>query len=99
MPWKENGPMDQRVELLREWNEGESIAALAELYGVSRKTIYKWIGRHAEEGTAGLQDRSRAPHTSPHKLSDEMIARIVQARPRWGWGPRQLLGEIAGGPP
>src|SRR5437588_117663 len=31
MPWKENGPMDQRIELLREWNEGESIAALAEM--------------------------------------------------------------------
>src|SRR5438045_9681432 len=95
MPGQENGPMDQRSELLREWNEGESIAALAEIYEVSRKTIHKWINRHAEEGTVGLEDRSRAPHTSPQKLSEEMIARIIAARQRRGGGPRKLLVEIA----
>jgi transposase len=52
--------MDLRVELIQEWKDGESIAALAEVYEVSRKTIYKWIERHAREGTAGLADRSRA---------------------------------------
>jgi len=45
--------MERRVELIREWNDGESIVALADSYGVSRKTIYKWIERHAAEGTAG----------------------------------------------
>ena len=53
--------MERRVELIREWKDGESIVALAESYGVSRKTIYKWIDRQAAEGTAGLEDRSRAP--------------------------------------
>jgi len=91
MPWKEDGPMQQRVELIRQWQEGESIAALAELYGVARKTIYKWIDRHTQHGVAGLQDRSRAPHNSPHQLSQETIARILEARQKWGWGPRKLL--------
>jgi putative transposase len=58
--------MDVRVQLLQEYNEGESIAALAEVYGVARKTIYKWLERYAAEGVAGLADRSRAPHHSPH---------------------------------
>jgi putative transposase len=57
--------MERRVELIREYHDGESIVSLAESYGVSRKTIYKWIDRRAAEGTAGLEDRSRAPHTSP----------------------------------
>jgi putative transposase len=87
--------MELRVELIREWEEGESITALAEAYGVARKTIYKWMERHASEGTAGLQDRSRAPHSSPQKLSAEMIAHVIQARQRWGWGPRKLLVKIA----
>ncbi len=86
--------MEQRVELIREWKEGESIVSLAEDYGVSRKTIYKWIERHAAEGAAGLQDRSRAPHTSPQQLSEEMIGRIIEARQRWGWGPRKLLVKL-----
>lgn len=95
MPWKELGPMEQRVEVLREWREGESITALAEIYGVARKTIYKWIERYELEGTAGLADRSRAPHASPQRLSDEMVASIIAARQRWGWGPRKLLVKLA----
>ena len=87
--------MELRVELIREWQEGESITALAEAYGVARKTIYKWIDRHAQEGAAGLQDRSRAPHTSPQQLSAEMIAHLIEARQRWGWGPRKLLVKVA----
>ncbi len=44
--------MERRVELIGEWKDGESIVALAESCygGVSRKTIYKWIDRHAAEG-------------------------------------------------
>jgi len=87
--------MEQRVELIREWKEGESISSLAEAYRVSRKTIYKWIERHADEGVAGLADRSRAPLSSPHRLSEAMIARVIEARQRWGWGPRKLLVKMA----
>ena len=72
MPWKENLPMEQRVELIREWKEGENITALAEAYGVSRKTVYKWIARQSEEGTAGLEARSCAPHNNPQQWDEEM---------------------------
>ncbi len=87
--------MEQRVELIRLHDEGESIVWLAESYGVSRKTIYKWLDRHQVEGSGGLRDRSRAPHRSPQRLSEEMIARIVEARLRWGWGPRKLAVKLA----
>jgi putative transposase len=87
--------MEQRVELIREWKDGESIVSLAESYGVTRKTIYKWIERHAAEGVAGLQDRSRVPHTSPQQLSEQTVAEIIEARQRWGWGPRKLLVKLA----
>ena len=87
--------MERRVELIREYHDGESIVSRAESYGVSRKTIYKWIDRHAAEGTAGLEDRSRAPHTSPQRLSEATIARVIEARQRWGWGPRKLIVKLA----
>src|SRR5271169_1199585 len=95
MPWKEDGPMERRVELIREFTDGESIASLAEMYGVARKTIYKWIARHGAEGVAGLQDRSRAPHTRPQQLTAETIAHVIETRQRWGWGPRKLLVKLA----
>ena len=91
--------MDLRVQLIQDYEEGESISALAEVYSVSRKTIYKWLVRHDAEGVAGLADRSRAPHGSPHKLSDETIAHIIAARQRWNWGPRKLRIKLAAAHP
>jgi putative transposase len=87
--------MERRVELIRELAGGESIASLAEIYGVARKTIYKWIARHGAEGVVGLQDRSRAPHTRPQQLTAETIAHVIETRQRWGWGPRKLLVKLA----
>jgi putative transposase len=51
--------MDLRVQLIQDYNEGESIAGLAQIYQVARRTIYKWLARHETEGVAGLADRSR----------------------------------------
>lgn len=87
--------MDLRVQLIQDYEGGESISALAEVYSVSRKTIYKWLARHDAEGVAGLADRSRTPHDSPHKLSDEVIEHIIAARQRWSWGPRKLRVKLA----
>jgi putative transposase len=99
MPWKENRTMDLRVRLIHDCNEGYSISALAEIYSVSRKTIYKWLERHDAAGVAGLADRSRAPKHSPGKLSDETIAQIIAARHRWNWGPRKLRVKLAAAHP
>lgn len=87
--------MDLRVQLVQDYHAGESIAALAGIYEVSRKTVYKWLDRHDAGGVAGLADRSRTPHASPGKLSDAMIAHIVAARQRWHWGPRKLRVKLA----
>src|SRR5580704_5777410 len=99
MPWKENKTMDLRVQLIEEYEEGESIAALADLYGVARKTVYKWLARHAAEGVAGLADRSRAPHGWPHQVSEETKVHIIAARQRWHWGPRKLRVKLAAAHP
>jgi transposase InsO family protein len=99
MPWKESKTMDLRVQLIQDYDDGESISALAEIYGVARKTIYKWLERHDAAGVAGLADRSRAPQHSPHKLSEDIIAEIIAARQRWNWGPRKLRVKLAAAQP
>jgi transposase InsO family protein len=91
--------MDLRVQLIQEYDEGQSIAALAEVYGISRKTIYKWLARHAAEGVAGLADRSRMPRHCPGRVSDEIVAAIIAARQRWNWGPRKLRVKLAAAHP
>lgn len=68
-------------------SEGESISELARWYGVSRKSVYKWIERYERCGPGGLEDRSRAPHYCAHALSQPMEQRILQwkaDKPLWG---------------
>ena len=91
--------MDLRVQLIHDHEEGESISTLSEIYGVARKTIYKWLERHDAAGVAGLADRSRAPQHCPHKLSADVIAEIIAARQRWNWGPRKLRVKLAAAHP
>lgn len=91
--------MDLRVRLIQEYHEGESIAALAELYGIARKTVYKWLERYDAAGVAGLADRSRVPKQIPGRVSEEVVACIVAARYRWHWGPRKLRVKLAAAHP
>jgi transposase InsO family protein len=70
--------------------EGWSVAATSESMGVSRATAHKWLRRFREEGVAGLEDRSSAPHRSPHALPAREVRRIVSARRRLKRGPHQL---------
>lgn len=88
MPWKEMLPVDQREKFIKDVRfKAFSISELCERYGVSRKTAYKWLGRFEEEGRVGLQDKSRAPKTCPHRI-DEVVARTIcdvrRAHPTWG---------------
>jgi putative transposase len=90
MPWKDHRLERQRLLLIRDREEGSSISELAEMYELSRKTVYKWLARYEEMGVGGLADASRRPHRSPGQLSAEVESAIVEARRRWKWGPRKL---------
>lgn len=96
MPWKESNVLDQRVQLISEYLKGEvPLAGLCRVFGISRKTGYKFIGRYREEGAEGLEDRSRAPHRQCNALSEgvrEVILEVRKAHPTWG--PRKLLAWL-----
>jgi len=84
----------QRLLLTQDYEEGSSITELAEIYAISRKTVYKWLERHEQHGVAGLADLSRRPHQSPHQIGPEAEKAIVEARHRWKWGPRKLRVKL-----
>lgn len=65
MPWSATGPMEQRQEFIRRWSEREgSVVELCEQFEISRKTAYKWIGRHEELGRKGLAEQQPAADKS-----------------------------------
>jgi putative transposase len=83
---------EQRRSFVCDHESGQwSMTELCGRYGVSRPTGYKWIGRCAEAGAAGLEERSRAPKTCPHQTSATIERRILALRAEYGWGAKKLL--------
>ena len=71
------------------------MTALCAVYGISRKTGYKWLSRYRAEGPAGLLDRSRAPLFPAQGLDPGVEAAIVELRGRYPfWGPRKLKAHL-----
>jgi len=57
-----------------------SVAEVCRDYGISRKTGYKWIKRHEQQGELGLCNRSRRPHSRPLETTAEMAMRVIELR-------------------
>ena len=93
MPWKETCAMKERLQLVSLFQTGSyTVAELAEEFRVSRKTAYKWLGRFAQEGPGGLEERSRAPHRHPNATPMLVVQAVLQAKAaHLTWGPAKLL--------
>jgi transposase InsO family protein len=52
------------------------VSAVAEAFGVSPRTVYKWLARYKAEGPAGLQDRRSVAHRRPHALAPAWLELI-----------------------
>jgi len=78
MSGQEQSRMDLRPEFVRlALREGANVRVLCCRYGNSPKTGDKWLGRAAEDGEAGLADRSCRPRTSPAKTAGGIEERVV----------------------
>ncbi len=97
MPWSQTSPMDQRTQFIADYlRDSLSVTELCLLYGVSRKTGYKWIDRYLRCGPAGLEEHSRVPRNSPHQTPEDIVAAILEARRRHpSWGAKKLLTLLA----
>lgn len=92
MPWEVSGAVEKRKQFLAEYASGEwTMAELCRAYGITRPTGYALLRRYAEEGEAGLEDRSRAPWRHPNQTAAGIESEVLAMRrqhPRWG--PRTL---------
>ena len=96
MPWQGVCPMELRMKLVNALLADEdSMTALCEEYGVSRKTGYKWLARFRAEGPAGLAERSRAPHVVPWAVTQAQAEAIIGLRRQHpSWGPKKLRAKL-----
>jgi putative transposase len=96
MPWRQTSPMDQKMQFIADYlRQTLSIIELCELYGVSRKTGYKWIERYLKHGPLGLEERSRQPHASPHQTPRHVVEAFIELRRHHpAWGAKKLLAIL-----
>lgn len=97
MPWKETGPVFERHRFIADYSSGcYTVSELAARYGVSRRTLYKWIARFEAAGDEGLVDRSRRPSRSPCTTPDEVVRELLAYRQRMPTrGPKKIVAHLA----
>jgi len=80
MPWSQTSPMDQRTQFIADYlRESLNITELCDLYGVSRKTGYKWIDRYLRVSKNAREDpgiRPMRPHPRSSRRSSKHVAGI-----------------------
>lgn len=96
MTWRETDKMDERLRFVAGClAEEETMSALCEEFGISRKTGYKWLERYRSNGVAGLCDLPRAPHFHGRATALDVVERIVaekEAHPLWG--PKKIVARL-----
>lgn len=73
-------PHSRALLVQRVVSRERSIQATAEAFGVSRRTVYKWLARHRSGGRDALRDRSSRPHRSPRRLESARVELVVRLR-------------------
>lgn len=68
--------------------DGWTGAQAAAAFGVSARTVWKWVGRYRSGGRAALRDASARPHRSPRQLARALERRIARLRAQRRSGPR-----------
>jgi transposase InsO family protein len=87
--------VEQRYHAVMEVISGAPPAEVARRYGVSRQSVYNWLGKYRTGGLAALADHSHRPCSQPRQIDADVeaaICRLRGAHPRWG--PRRLGYEL-----
>ena len=69
-------PQSRALLVHRVVREHWTVGAVALAFGVSERTVYKWLARYRAEGVAGLHDRRSVAHRRPHALGPIWLALI-----------------------
>jgi len=75
-------------------DDGWPIARAAERFQVSWPTAKRWADRYAQQGEAGMADRSSRPHSQPNKTPQPTVRKIVHLRWKHKLGPVAIADKV-----
>ena len=73
-------PHGRAVMVRRIEKEGWTAVAVAAAFGISERTVRKWLARYRAEGLAGLQDRSSRARTVANRLGEAWVGMVLRLR-------------------
>ena len=86
---------DRRVRLINYAAQIDNVTEACRVFGVSRKSYYKWLGLAEQYGLSALLPKSRRRPHQPNQMSSEEVAVILaEAVTRPALGPRSLLRHL-----
>ncbi len=68
-----------REQIVLRHERGETLKTIADAFGISVRTVCKWLARYRSEGGGGLSNRSSRPHSNPVAFTgafETIIARL-----------------------
>lgn len=75
--------------------EGRTVKEVASDWGVSRRTMHRWLARYEAEGLEGLGERSHRPANCPHQTAPAVEAMVLEMRrSHTYWGARRIALEL-----
>lgn len=92
MPWITESTMSIRLKFIQDvLDKTDSFSGICRKYMISRTLGYRYLARYKQESYAGLADKSRVPHTCPHRISQAIEELIVATRREYPtWGARKI---------
>ena len=76
-------------------SEGRTVIEVASQWGVSRRTLHRWLARYEANGLEGLPDRSHRLERCPHQMPTEVEVLVLELRRAHRyWGARRLALEL-----
>ena len=96
MPWTGQDITEQREQfVVRATHRDQPFQEICGLFGISRRTGYKWVSRYQEVGNLrDLKERSRRPHQVPNKTTPDIEDNVLALRDHAGWGARRLTAAL-----
>jgi transposase InsO family protein len=96
MPWQPRALMSIKQEFVElAGREGANRRELCRRFGISPKTGYALLARHAQEGAGAFAERSRRPHSSPSHTPAAVEQAVIELRTQHPcWGGRKIARRL-----
>ena len=87
--------IEERFRWISPVLKGElAIKQLVSVCPFSERTVKYWLANYRKEGLSGLANKSREPHASPNKTSDDTYQKVVKMRKDYHIGGKKIFWKL-----